>query len=212
MLSYIPTLDNQGEVKPEFNINDFQRGKTYATLQDLLNYANLYTSNLFFGEQYFAKDIIFSTYINNISANVFNFLLGCKKNIQEQFDNLNIKQKINSIINNKIISNSIIFNKINGNSIFCNNLHAENMSYIIFFNQNVSFPVLRSGAFKDINSFKNDMPIYVTIYPGYSLTIQNAMRVPLFIINNNEQEIKHYISLGSYNLNNLPYFYVIRRL
>jgi hypothetical protein len=143
---------------------------------------------------------------------VFNFLLGCKENIQEQFYKLNIKQKIRSIINKNMVSNRVNSDVINGNNIFCNEIHSFNMSYIIFFNQNVSYPVLKSGAFKDINSFKNDMPIYATVWPGYGVLIQNINRVPLFLYENRDQEIKHYISIGSYNLNNLPYYYIIKRL
>ena len=212
MLSYIPTLDNQGEVKPEFNIADFKRGSGYVTLNDLLNYASLYSSNMFFGEQYFVKDILFSTYINNISSTVFNYLLGCKENIQGQFYKLNIKQKIRTIINNKIVSSRVNSDKITGNSIFCNEIHAYNVSYICFFNQNVSYPVLNSGSFASINSFKNDMPIFVNVYPGYGILVQNINRVPLFLYENFGEEIKHYISIGSYSISNLPYYYIIRRL
>ena len=212
MLSYIPTLDNQGQVKPEFNIADFQRGKSYATLNDLLNYASLYSSNMFFGENYFAKDIVFGSYINNISATVFNYLSGCKENIQEQFFKLNIKQKIRSIINNKIISNSVKSNIVNGNSFFCNSIHSNNISYICFFNQNVNYPVLKSGSFTNINSFRNDMPIYVNVWPGYGILIQNVNRVPLFLYENRGEEIAHFLSIGSYGSNNLPYYYIIKRL
>jgi hypothetical protein len=86
------------------------------------------------------------------------------------------------------------------------------MSYICFFNQNVSYPVLKSGSFASINSFKNDMPIYVSVWPGYGILVQNINRVPLFLYNNTGEEIVHYLSLGSYNLNNLPYYFIIKRL
>jgi hypothetical protein len=212
MNAYAPVLDNNGNIKEEFNLADFQRGSAYATLNDLLNYANLYSSNLFFGLNYFATDITFGTYINNISVNVFNYLLNCRSNIQDQFDKLNIKQKINKIINSKMTSNDIKSTKITAYSVNCETIHSSNLSYIIFFNQNVPFPVIQSGTFTSLNSFKNDMPTYVTVYPGFSLLIQNINRVPLFAFANRETEIKHYINIGSYSGGNLPYFFIISKI
>ena len=208
----LAVIDHNLAFDQEFNISDFKRGTGYVTLNDLLNYASLYSSNMFFGENYFSKDIVFASHINNISSTVFNYLLGCKENIQEQFYKLNIKQKIREIINNKIISSRVSSDIINGNNIFCNEVHSYNISYICFFNQNVYYPVLKSGSFTSINSFRNDMPIYANVYPGYGILIQNINRVPLFLYENRGQEIAHYISIGSYNLNNLPCYYIIKRL
>ena len=95
---------------------------------------------------------------------------------------------------------------------FCNSIHSNNISYICFFNQNVNYPVLKSGSFTNINSFRNDMPIYVNVWPGYGILIQNINRVPLFLYENRGEEIAHFLSIGSYNLNNLPYYYIIKRL
>ena len=212
MLAYITTLDNNGNVKEEFNLADFQKNTQGATLQDLLNYAGLYVSNTFLGNNYFAKDITFGTYINNISVDTFNYLLNCRSNIQEQFDLLNVKQKIGRLFSGRIITNVLNCHVINGINFFCSNLHASNMTYVIFTNQNYSYPVLRSGEFSKINSFNTSMPIYVTIWPGYSLLIQNQSRVPLFSTINNGQEINHYVSVGQYSTGNLPYFFIIRRL
>lgn len=212
MLAYITTLDNNGNIKEEFNLADFQKNTQGATLQDLLNYAGLYISNTFLGFNYFAKDITFGTYINNISVDTFNYLLNCRSNIQEQFNFLNVKQKIGRLFSGKILSNAINCRIINGESFFCSSLHASNMAYVIFMNQNCSYPILRSGEFSQINSFNTSMPIYVTIWPGYSLLIQNQNHVPLFSTINNGQEIKHYISVGQFSSGNLPYFFIIRRI
>jgi hypothetical protein len=212
MLAYITTLDNNGNIKEEFNLADFQRGSSYATLQDLLSYAGLYVSNTFLGFNYFAKDITFGTFINNISVDTFNYLLNCRSNIQEQFNILNIKQKIGRIFSSKIISNVINCHTINGDSFFCSSIHASNMAYVIFMNQNCSYPVLRSGEFANINSFNANMPIYVTIWPGYSLLIQNQKRVPLFNTINSGKEIMHYISVGQFSSGNIPSFFIIRRI
>jgi hypothetical protein len=212
MLAYITTLDNNGNIKEEFNLADFQKNTQGATLQDLLNYAGLYISNTFLGFNYFAKDITFGTYINNISSDTFNYLLNCRSNIQEQFNLLNVKQKIGRLFSGRIITNVLNCHVINGENFFCSNLHASNMAYVIFMNQNCSYPVLRSGEFSQINSFNTSMPIYVTIWPGYSLLIQNQMRVPLFSTINTGQEIKHYVSVGQFASGNLPYFFIIRRL
>ena len=212
MLSYIPNLDSSDNVKPECNIADFQRGSSYATLNDLLNYANIYTSNVFFGENYFAKDTTFGTYLNNISTTVFNYLLNCKSNIQEQFYNLNIKQKIRSIINNKLVSNTINCINFSVTKLTAKEVHANNISYVSFLNQNANFPVLNSGRFSALNSFRDDKLIFITLSPMYQVTIQNVNKVPIFLCQNNTKEIMHYIPVGVFPSSNLPCFFIIRRM
>ena len=60
MLSYKPELTNDGEVKPIFNPDDFSKQYASVTYADLLDYANLYSSNNFLGSNSFV-DIFVSS-------------------------------------------------------------------------------------------------------------------------------------------------------
>jgi len=44
MISYLPELSPEGTVKPVFATEDFSYIYGYATLADLLSYANLYNT------------------------------------------------------------------------------------------------------------------------------------------------------------------------
>ena len=52
MLNYKPELTPDGDVKPVFNPEDFEKQYASVTYADLLDYANLYSSNNFRGSNY----------------------------------------------------------------------------------------------------------------------------------------------------------------
>lgn len=86
MNSYLPKLTPQGDVKPVFNPVDFEWIYGYASYADLLNYANVYSSNVFFSPNSFTT-ITFNEGINEITPTVLNYLKNVNMDIQDQFTN-----------------------------------------------------------------------------------------------------------------------------
>lgn len=84
MNSYLPELDNDGNVKPTFNIDDFDRANASVTYADLSDYAFLYGSNNFFGSNSFLD--IFVTSINNIASTTLSYISNLRSDAQEQID------------------------------------------------------------------------------------------------------------------------------
>jgi hypothetical protein len=82
-----------GKLSPEFNSNDFQTKKGFVTFQDLQNYANLYSVNIFYSlNQFFAISV---KSINDISDTTLSYLKNVASDIQEQFNNI-----VNNILYN----------------------------------------------------------------------------------------------------------------
>lgn len=84
MLNYKPLLDTNGEVKPIFNPDDFNKQYASISYADLLDYANLYSSNNFLGSNSFID--IFVTSINNIAEQTLNYISTLRSDAQEQID------------------------------------------------------------------------------------------------------------------------------
>lgn len=84
MLSYLPDLSPQGEVKPIFNPDDFEKQYASVTYADLLDYTNLYSANNFHGSNSFI-DIVVSS-INNVSAQVLGYVATLRGDAQQQLD------------------------------------------------------------------------------------------------------------------------------
>lgn len=90
MNSYLPDLDPEGNVKPTFNLNDWNWVKGYVTYADLLKYADKYISNVFLASQYFTT-IIFGVSINDVTATTFSYLKNVTSDIQDQLNTLKTK-------------------------------------------------------------------------------------------------------------------------
>lgn len=90
MNSYLPKLNPDGNVKPTFNPVDFKWIYDYVSYADLLNYANLYSSNIFYGANTFPV-ITFSDNLNGISPLTFSYLENTSSNIQAQLNDLQNK-------------------------------------------------------------------------------------------------------------------------
>ena len=84
MISYKLELDNDGNVKPIFNPDDFNKQYASVSYANVLEYANLYSSNNFLGSNSFID--IFVTSINNITEQTLNYISTLRSDAQEQID------------------------------------------------------------------------------------------------------------------------------
>jgi hypothetical protein len=89
MISTIPQLDNNGNLKSVFNTGDFIFSDSfeYVTKAELKDYANLNEVNPFISTNFF-NNITFSGTLNNINSTVFNYLSTVNSSIQNQFDDI----------------------------------------------------------------------------------------------------------------------------
>lgn len=102
MNNYKPTLNNDGNVKEIFNTSDFDHEYESVKFNDLLDYANLFSSNTFLGANSFV-DITFSGMLNSLSSTTLSYLNNITSDVQAQ-----INQLIEDIttINNTITTNN----------------------------------------------------------------------------------------------------------
>lgn len=85
-VSISPLLTPANQFKQIFNVNDWYSTKEgYVTFSDLENYANLTLGNTFIGALNVFKSIGFTSHINNVDAQTFNYLKNVTSDIQEQF-------------------------------------------------------------------------------------------------------------------------------
>ncbi len=196
MLSYAPTSRSpEGTTRPVFNILDFSFSSTYATLADLLNYANLYGNNVFFGNNSFIS-LQFSSTINNVSTTTFNYIANLTSDAQTQLNTINQRLtnyiydiatntqslitntsftnnvlSANQINNNTLLAGSIVSNTINTNSIFTNTLTCPNLLVIpcYIYNSNNTYPIMKSNVMSNLTNINFNYPIYVTIAPNYQI-------------------------------------------
>jgi len=236
MYGYLPSeaLDENGNAKPIFNPKDYNSGYGYATLADLLDYANLYRVNIFYSVNYFTNGLQFQGQINNVSESVFNYLSNVSSDIQNQFNNIYLKLTnyiyhsdtdtqtiltnldcpniaVNDLESNNIINYSITSNIIKTNNLFvdslkCNNFQSNSIVNIYFLNNNALFPVLKSGLMSKFTGFDNTKPLYVTIAPNYKIIFYNSLKVPQVVITNNTNDFIYYQSVNITNINNFVIF------
>jgi len=191
MISFLPKLDLQGNVKDVFNTNDYDYLYGYVTFADLQDYANLYNANIFQSINYFNGGISFTNYINNVSESTFNFLSNVTSDIQTQFNNIltiltnynyysdtntqtistnlncpNISTndiESNTIKNNYLLSSNINTIILNSKNITCENIYSQNIPMVYLFNQNVNFPLIKSGLLSKLTGFDKTKSSYITI-------------------------------------------------
>lgn len=110
MNSYLPKLTPQGDVKPVFNPLDFTWIYGYASYADLLNYANVYSSNVFYSPNSFTT-ITFNEGINDISPTVLSYLKNVNMDIQDQFtdDRLRLNTLETKTTNQSFTNNTTSF-------------------------------------------------------------------------------------------------------
>jgi hypothetical protein len=110
--NYLPTLNTDGEVKPVFNIDDFDRQNASVSYADLQDYAYLYGSNNFLGSNSFLE--IFVTSINNIATTTLDYIKNLRSDAQAQIDTkttlTEVQSNNNTFTGTTTFSNNIIAN------------------------------------------------------------------------------------------------------
>ena len=227
MYSFLPKQDLQNNNKPIFNINDYESQFRYVTFADLLEYANLYTSNIFQTVNFFNAGLNFSGYINNVSDTVFDYLKNVSSDIQEQFNSLflilsnynydiesntqsissslgcpNIisnKIEANEITNNILLSNKIVSNTINTKTFTCENIYSKNIPMVYIYNQNTLYPIISSGLLSKLTGFDNTKNTFITIAPNCQIIFYDSRKVPISMISNITNDYIYYTSVNVAN-------------
>ncbi len=199
-----------------FNINDFTSYSGVATLADLLNYANLYHSNLFYSTNYFTS-LHFTDYLNGISPTVFNWI----NNLATYYYDTTTKDV--GIGSNIAVSGSMAIPTINTNSILsqdlvCNNLTCNNLTYTtltsnnnlvsFLFNNNITYPIFKSGLLSNLINLNLSLPIHITLSPYTTFILTDVNNVILFSLKNTSSDYIHY-STVFYSTFFTPYNYQI---
>lgn len=237
MLSYLPQLDPEGNTYPTFNVNQFAYIYGYATLADLLQYANLYVSNTFTAAQNFTGGIQVTS-LNNIRSTTINYLANVTSDIQAQFQSIlttltnyfydsqsntqTIKSNtaftdtiilnqtnVNDIINNSILSNTIQTNVINTQYLYVAN---PNFPICYIYYGTAIYPIFKNGLISNLTglSITSTVNMYITIAPNYQISFFTRTGILLTSVLNTTSDYIHYqgVSFGSYT----PYNFTIARI
>ena len=153
MASYpVPKQYHNNSIDSVFNINDFNNYTGNATLEDLLNYANLYNSNLFYASNFFTS-INFSDYLNGISPTVFNWINNLATYYYDTTtsdvaigSNVAISGSLAAptVNTNSVLTQDLVCNNISVNTLSCKNLLSNNNLVSYLFNNNITYPILKS--------------------------------------------------------------------
>ena len=217
MASYPKIINHTDNSLPTvFNLNDFTSYSGVATLADLLNYANLYNSNLFYSTNYFTS-LNFTDYLNGLSPSVFNWI----NNLATYYYDTTTKDV--GIASNIAFSGSMAIPTINTNSILsqdlvCNNLTCNNLTYTtltsnnnlvsFLFNNNITYPIFKSGLLSNLTNLNLSLPLYITIAPKTTFYLFDVNDVMLYSLSNTTSDYTYY-NLINYNQFFTPYKFTI---
>jgi len=195
-----------------FNINDFTSYSGVATLQDLLNYANLYNSNLFYATNYFTS-LNFAYYLNGISPTVFNWINNLATYYYDSTttdvaigSNVAVSGSlaIPTINTNSILSQDLVCNNITVNNLSCVNLTSNNNLVSYLFNNNITYPIIKSGLLSNLTNLNLSLPLYITISPNTTFLLSDDNNVILFSLRNSTSDYIYYSTI-TYNSFYTPY-------
>ena len=112
-----PRFNPDGTLSSVFNVNDYKQSKGYVTFEDLLSYANLYTTNIFRGFNRFTSIQIIGT-INSINAEYLQYIQYIPNIIFSLTDISYDEQTDTTIIENNLKANKIECDEVNGFNSF----------------------------------------------------------------------------------------------
>lgn len=182
-----------GKLAPEFNTNDFQTKKGYVTYADLLNYANLYTVNIFYSLNQFTAIVVKS--INDISDTTLSYLKNVNSDIQEQFNNIinNILygysydsvRQLTSITNDTYLNSMSTPNNIavSGNASISGILNISLINSMKCFCQNLVTNTLSTNSLMINNIPVNDLGVYLycTVQiESYGAYTASMLTIPIY--------------------------------
>lgn len=215
-----PRLNPDNTFSSIFNINDYKQNKGYVTFEDLLNYANLYSNNIFKGFNLFNSIQILGT-INNISSEFLQYIQYIPHIIMTLTDVSYDEQTDTTIIGNnmeatnikssQLSSNTININNVNTNRVFSNTvrtttLECKTMTCSTFISKddiglylyinNLTFPLMKSNLLVDIYT-DVIMSCRFTIKPNYVVEFVNSRGIVLQQYINSTDNIKYYINVSN---------------
>ena len=218
-------LNPQAEISPVFNLHTFYNNHQYVTISDLLNFANIYTSNIYKYIQIFSNGIQFYQSINGISDTVFSYVqylpnlifdlsnlsydeTNNSTNITESTyfsqtsidTNCNIGSNLNV---DSILSQKLLTNIIQTNDLSCTDLKINGKIYIdticfIYLN-NISLPLQKSNLISNFN-INPITSFYFTLKNNYRIDITDIDNNILFSYTNITSDYIYY-QMISFNLN-----------
>ena len=219
-----------GNISPIFNLNNFYHTNDYASKSDLLNYANLYTSNFFQYLNTFANGLFFSGTINGISDVVFSYVAYLPNIIFElsnfsydstnnstnisgnsyfETTSVNTNCNIGSSLNvDTILNQKLITNKIQVNDISCTNLNINGQIYydticFIYLN-NITLPLQKSNLISNFN-IQSITSFNFTLKSNYRLDVVDNNDIILFSYTNTSYDYIYYqqiqYSFNMYKIN-----------
>lgn len=182
-----------GKLSPEFNTADFQSKKGFVTFQDLLNYANLYSVNIFYSlNQFFAITV---KSINDISDTTLSYLKNVTSDVQEQFDNIlnNVLynysydpvNQLTSIKNNTYLKTISTNNNvaISGKTSIADTLNTSLINNIKIQSENIKTKALRTDVLYIKDCPINDIGIYLyasVVIQSFGQSTVSILPIPLF--------------------------------
>jgi hypothetical protein len=213
MASYpVPKQYPNNSIDSDFNINDFNNYAGNATLEDLLNYANLYNSNLFYASNFFTS-INFSDYLNGISPTVFNWINNLATYYYDTTtsdvgigSNVAISGSLAAptVNKNSVLTQDLVCNNISVNTLSCKNLLSNNNLVSYLFNNNITYPIMKSGLLSNLTNLNLSLPIYVTLAQNTTFILSDINGIILFSLTNTTSDYIYYSTI-SYNAFYTPY-------
>jgi len=184
--------------------------------------------------------LTFSGTINNISTQVFSYIQNLTSDAQTQFNsiytrltnyvyysdtqtqNINNNTSINGIISttqtntNILVSDTILNNNLTSQNIYCNNLRCNsiygvNCPVAYLYNQNVLYPIIKSGLVSNLTQIDLTKSLYITIAPNYEIMFLSNNNLILATLSNYTTDYIYYQGIN-FNSNNLPTSYKILNL
>jgi len=206
MSSYpVPKSYPNNSIDGTFNIDDFTYMSGYASLADLINYANLTFSNVFTQTNFFTS-IYFANNLNGISATNFQWI----NNLATYFydsdtgdvaigSNLALGGSLAVIDVNctNLVNQSITTNNITTQNITCRTLTCNNLVSVYLFSNGLMYPLIQSGNIVNLTNLQfmngsNTVPLYITIAPSTTFLLQDSNNVVLYKISNSTDDFIHY--------------------
>lgn len=160
-----------GKLSPQFNTNDFMTKKGYVSFEELQNYANLYSVNVFYSLNLFTAITVES--INNISKTTIDYLKNVTSDIQGQFSNIinNILygysydpvKQLTSITNDTYLNSMSTPNNIavGGNASISGSLNIPLINNIKLFCKNIVTNTLTTKSLTIKNIPITDLGVYL---------------------------------------------------
>jgi len=135
-----------------------------------------------------------------------------------QTQNLITNKLFSPLLNtNTFTTNSIISNKILTTDIICNNIKCLNVEAslhipnIYLTNQNIQYPIIKSGLISKLTGIDFNYPCYFTVAPNYQIIFFDINTSAIAKISNSTDDYIYNIGI-SFDISNPPYKFKIDKI